>query len=118
VGQVSSAVIGTGPGAVDSGSGLCMFTCSSILSAMGMLAAFYEYDLNQQAAASAVEGITVLCLTKCQLRQKSLQNRKSSGMNNMQSNNQQSNNRNDLHDEGDFPWDNYNNGENTGKLII
>lgn len=48
------------------GGGLCVFTCSSVLSAFGAVAALYDFDLGAESAFFAVNGLGALCFAKCQ----------------------------------------------------
>lgn len=53
-------------GSGSAGGGLCVFTCSTILSAFGAIAALGEYDLGAESAFFTVEGLGALCFAKCQ----------------------------------------------------
>lgn len=55
---------GGAPGAT--GGGLCIFTCSAVLSAFGAVAALYDYDLGPESAFFTVQGLGALCFAKCQ----------------------------------------------------
>lgn len=55
---------GGAPGAT--GGGLCVFTCSTFFSAIGAIAALYDYDLGPESAFFAVNGLGALCFAKCQ----------------------------------------------------
>jgi len=66
-------MIGGGGGGVSAGNagggasgGLCVFSCAAALSAIGALAALYDYDLGSESAFFAISGLGALCFAKCQ----------------------------------------------------
>ncbi len=62
-----SGLGGLGVGGVGaSGGGLCVFTCATLFSAFGAIAALYDYDLGAESAFFAVNGLGALCFAKCQ----------------------------------------------------
>jgi len=65
LGSGSGLSLGGGQRGGDGG-GVCIFTCSALLSTLGAMASYYDFDIGTESAFFAVTGLGALCFAKCQ----------------------------------------------------